>query len=247
MRRWFSYRIKSLLVSISTDDKKINKIVEDSVVVFTLNHRGDEIAYVKGLIDCMCEDPVCRLNDEDKIIFINTLTGNIIKEFDPVCPFVWDLEFTHDDNFLIFLGYGDTALRGFYRLNLKTLKETLLFTTDKEYTFTLHPENDSIIYGDSIWYPEFNPQNNFEFVFSNIYNASEWLSGDERFTVCDLYLFNLKENKKTPLNAKPYYYTSFGRISFSPDGKRIIFSAARPFIWEMIQFDDQELWILNLK
>ncbi|MEO0282354.1 MAG: hypothetical protein ABIM03_00450 [candidate division WOR-3 bacterium] len=151
MRRWFSYHIKSLLVSISTDDKKINKIVEDSVVVFTLNHRGDEIAYVKGLIDCMCEDPGFRLNDEDKIIFINTLTGNIIKEFDPVCPFVWDLEFTHDDNFLIFLGYGDTALRGFYRLNLKTLKETLLFTT-------------------------------------------EWLSNEEWYIVCDLYLFNLKEN-----------------------------------------------------
>ncbi|MEN3045055.1 MAG: hypothetical protein ABDH37_07580 [Candidatus Hydrothermales bacterium] len=241
--------IQNLLVSINIEDKKIDTIVRDSVLLFALNHRGDEIAYVKGKTDDICEDPWSRLNNEDKIVFINTLTQSVIKEFNPFIAFVCDLEYTHDDSFLIFLGYGDTAKTGFYSLELTSLKETLLVKViaNKRYTFTLHPENDSIFYSDSLWYPEFNPLNSSEFVFSNDQNASQWLSDEPWYISCELYLYDLKENTKVSLNAKPYYYTSFGKISFSPCGRKIIFSAARPLIWESVDFSRQELWILNLK
>ncbi|MEN3045580.1 MAG: hypothetical protein ABDH49_01130 [Candidatus Hydrothermales bacterium] len=118
---------------------------------------------------------------------------------------------------------------------------------DKVYTFALHPENDSIMYGDSLWYPEFNPLNSSEFAFTKRWNTSEWLSDEPWNINCDLYLYNLRENAKVLLNAKPYYYTSFGKISFSPDGKRIIFSAARSYYFEGVHFGCQELWILNLR
>jgi WD40 repeat protein len=231
-------KIRSMLISIALSDKKPDTLVKDSVIMFTLSHNGNEIAYVKSSI------PVI----EEKIVFINSQSGEIINIFSPTLPYIEDLKYTHDDKFLIFLAKGDTSISGFYSLDLSTWKETLILKIPfpKNYfgSFTLHPQSDSIIRGDTecIWYPVFHP---FEFSYLIAVKNRYWRVPDEDE---EIFLLDLSTGDKKPLNAKPYYYTDIERVSFSPDGSKIIFSAVKPHIFEGgVHFDYQELWILNLK
>jgi len=229
---------RHMLISIHLPNKEISVIVEDSVMKFTLSHSGNEIAYVKLHTDTLIKE---------KIVFIDAITGEVKNVFFPNSPYIVDLKYTHDDKFLIFLTKGDTSVSGFYSLNLSTWKDTLILKIplSKDYfgSFTLHPQNDSIIMGDSenMWYPQFHPTN-FSLLgtVKNIYFYD--LNEDE-----EIFLLDLSTNERKALNAKPYYYTDIQRISFSPDGSKIIFSAAKPFYFEGPHFECQELWILNLK
>jgi Tol biopolymer transport system component len=245
-------RIRHMLIYITLPNKKIFTVVKDSVMLFTLSHEGNEIAYVKGTSDW---DPFPGEHIEplieEKIVFINLLTGER-KIFSPSCPYVEDLKYTHDDKFLIFLAKGDTSISGFYSLDLSTWKETLILkiplTKEDIASFILHPQSDSIIKGmsENMWYPQFNPTNS-----NMLCTVKDWSFTDlwkENSEDEEIFLLDLSTGDKKPLNAKPYYYTDIGRVSFSPDGSKIIFSAARPDIFEGgIFFDYQELWILNLK
>jgi len=136
------------LLSVRISDKKIDTLVKHNVKLFALSNKGNKIAYVTA-------------TEPEKIIFIDALTGNPDSAFDPIAPYIADLEYTSDDSFLIYFGYGDTSLQGFYSLNIATLQESLILKVPGEIhnkTFTLHPLNDSIIRGDSLWYPEFYPK-----------------------------------------------------------------------------------------
>jgi hypothetical protein len=244
-RDWDSIqkRFYHMLLSVRISDKKIDTLVKDSVMLFALSNKGEKIAYVKGYKENnRFEIPSFPLSEEN-VIFIDLATGNF-DAFDPVAPYIADLEYTSDDSFLIYFGYGDTSIQGFYSLNIATLQESLILKVPGEIhnkTFTLHPLNDSIIRGDSLWYPEFYPKDISKIAYAkNAYFGSD--NKDE-----EIFLFNLITNKKIALNAKPYFYTDIGKISFSPDGSKIIFSALKCGVGgEIVRCSRQELWILNL-
>jgi len=227
-----------MLLSVRMSDKKIDTLVKDSVMLFTLSNKGDKIAYVKG-----ARTPSFLI--PQKIVFIDVVTGNPESVFDPLTPYISDLEYTSDDSFLIYFGYGDTSIQGFYSLNIATLQESLILKVPQEIhnkTFTLHPLNDSIIRGDSLWYPEFYPKD----ISKIAYVKDAYPEGGNVNE--EIFLFNLLTSKKMSLNAKPYLYTDIEKISFSPDGSKIIFAALKCEVsgdW-VIQDVRQELWILNL-
>ena len=243
-----------MLICINLPNKKRSVIVKDSVMHFTLSHNGNEIAYVKGATGREYVGEHTTPLIEEKIVFINLVTGER-KEFSPTLPYIEDLKYTHDDKFLIFLAKGDTSISGFYSLNLSTWEDSLILKIpikkETPLSFTLHPQNDRIIMdaSEDMWYPQFHPNNLTLLCTVRDANARDQKNSPDQLDEDEeIFLLDLSTGEKKPLNAKPYWATDIGRLSFSPDGSKIIFSAARPENFERIPlFICQELWILNLE
>lgn len=232
----------SKLCYIDLNSGLIDTLVRDSVITYTVSPNGNKIVYVKGKRRGFLSEVIHPIGAQ-KIVIINAFSGILIKEYSPPLSYIWHIEWSpFDSNIIAFTSSNSSSFYSLYFLNIETGIETLLIERVKWYTFTFDSISNKIIGDTSFYYPKLNPVWPQQILRSN-FSPNDWPDDTE-----DIVLLNRRTGEEIFLNAKPYYWTSIPHASWSPDGKKIIFSAAKPYTsGEFIKFKRFELWILNLE
>jgi hypothetical protein len=177
----------------------------------------------------------------DRIIIFDTM-GSIIDSIIPNLPVVVDVEFDLSDAGLFYMAYWDTASSfAFYYYSFSLQTDSLVLSVLEPHFFCIN-DLDEIIFSDSISYPHFW---NDTLLFLNKYRSDFFHISEQ----AEMLLFDQHGNSSFNLNARPYLYGGLGYPYFSPDRKKIIFTATK-----IVSFGEcqpmalnEELWIYNLK
>ena len=228
---------------LTSSKDTIYDLVDDSVITYAVSHDGNEIIYVKGG-EIGRHWGYFEPTGEQTLVRIDANTGNTIDEIDITSLYVWHIEYTSNDSSVIFSGSDTADFNSFfsdtvniYSLNLYTKRESLMISHTPT-TFTLI--NDSIFYDFDLYYPQVNPVSPHQII-----RLGDCPLNDEFDE--DIILVNLFSQTITCLNAKPYYWTAIPYASWSPDGNKIVFSAAKPQEGGIHHDAERfEIWILNL-
>ncbi len=226
--------LRGSLWVINTDGSGDRKVLHGEFKGIAISPDGSKLAMI---------DSISKV--ENGIVIVDT-SGKIIDTIYPSQPVIEDVEFSHSGLKVYYYASGG-GNQGFYRVNIDGSNEELVlpkYLPEGGY-FDLFP-NDSIFFVNL--FPkkvppvcQISPLEPNKVVTGFIRDAS---SND------DLILLDLSTGRDSLINAQPFYDFNFPTFPFwSPDGKKIIFTAAKTSYPEFggNAHPYGELWILEYK